>query len=224
MATIPEIVEELIRKSPFIEEALADGLINVSSLARKLKPEINERLGKGVNEGAIIMAINRLEPGTYQKLQTKINNFFSSVGDIIVRSNLSEHTYLNSPSVFQKQAELLKLASKQKESFCTFSQGVYESTIIVSSDIVEELEKLMKTEKCISSIAGLSSITLKLPKENIQISGIYYFILKRLAWESINIVEIISTTHEFTLVVKDVDVDSAFSIMMKLKKPLEVGV
>jgi hypothetical protein len=218
MITVPEIVEDIIRKSPFIEEALADGLINVSSLARRIKPEITERLKKDVKESAIIMAINRMEPGAYEKIQTKLKNFLSSIGDTTVRSNLSEFTYQNASTLFAKQAEILRLSSTQKEKFCTFSQGVNESTIIVSNDLVEEVKKMMKAEKCISSVIDLSSITIRMPKENLQISGIYYYILKRLAWEGINVVELISTSHEFTVVVHDDDIDRAFSIMMKIKK------
>jgi aspartokinase len=142
-----------------------------------------------------------------------------NIGDVVVRSNLAESTYSNSSRLFQKQAELLNKTSTKKESFCTFSQGVNESTIIISNDLQDELTSLMGGENCVSSNKGLSSITLKLPKENTQISGIYYYILKKLAWENINIVEIISTTHEFTLIVRDEDIDRAFSIMMRIKKP-----
>ena len=43
-------------------------------------------------------------------------------------------------------------------------------------------------------------MTIRLPIENIDISGVYYFILKPLAWGGINIIEMVSTTHEITLV------------------------
>jgi hypothetical protein len=219
MLSIPEVVEEIIRKMPFIEEALADNLINVSSLARQILPEIRDKVKRDVKEAAVVMAIKRMEPGAYRKMQSKINNFLINIGDVVVRSNLAESTYSNSSRLFQKQAELLNKTATKKESFCTFSQGVNESTIIISNDLLDELGTLMGGENCVSSNKGLSSITLKLPKENTQISGIYYYILKKLAWENINIVEIISTTHEFTLIVRDEDIDRAFSIMMRIKKP-----
>ena len=82
----------------------------------------------------------------------------------------------------------------------------------------DEVVKLFKTEKGTGITDNLASITIKLPNENIEISGIYYYILKRIAWEGININEIISTTNEFTIVVKDKDIDRAFSILMSLKK------
>ena len=46
MNSIGKITEELINKSPFLREAMTDDLINVSALARKLKPEIEASMGK----------------------------------------------------------------------------------------------------------------------------------------------------------------------------------
>ena len=40
---------------------------------------------------------------------------------------------------------------------------------------------------------------------------------KRLAWEDINIAEVISTTNEFTIVIEDRDIDRAFSVIQKMK-------
>jgi hypothetical protein len=50
------------------------------------------------------------------------------------------------------------------------------------------------------------------------VAGFYYYILKQLAWDGINIVEIISTSSEFTLIVAMEDIDKTFSVLMKLKK------
>ena len=41
MKTIQEAVESTIRKTPFIEEASNEKLINVSSLARVILPEVD---------------------------------------------------------------------------------------------------------------------------------------------------------------------------------------
>lgn len=43
MLTIPNAVEEVIKKKPFLEGALVEGLINLSALARQLKPETKNR-------------------------------------------------------------------------------------------------------------------------------------------------------------------------------------
>ena len=64
---------------------------------------------------------------------------------------------------------------------------------------------------------NLSSVTLKLPEDNYKLSGLYYFILKRIAWENINIIEVISTTNEFTLIVEDENAAQTFNILKNLK-------
>ncbi len=57
-----------------------------------------------------------------------------------------------------------------------------------------------------------------LPTENRNLYGVYYYILKDLAWQGINLVELISTSNEFTLIVSDEDLDHAFSVIMGLRK------
>ena len=80
------------------------------------------------------------------------------------------------------------------------------------------MQRIFKEEKALSVIENLSSITIQLPHQNVEIPGVYYYILKKLAWEGINIVEVISTTNEFTLVMKDEEVDRTFSLLMRIKR------
>jgi aspartokinase len=46
--------------------------------------------------------------------------------------------------------------------------------------------------------------------------GIYYFFLKSLAWEGVNIIEIISVEDEVTLVLEDKDAQNAYTILQSL--------
>ena len=54
MKTIQEAVESTIRKTPFLEEALNEKLINVSSLARVILPEVSALLNKQVKALALL--------------------------------------------------------------------------------------------------------------------------------------------------------------------------
>ena len=153
MITIAEITESLIRKSPFLEEALSDGLINVSSLARMLKPDIEKKLQKPIKEGAIVMAINRISPSKQLKVKRVLNTFIQGLGDFTVRSNLSTYTFKNSPTLFTKQAKILQMASERKDLFCTISQGINESTVTVSnaSGVIKiHIAKLLDSEEMTS--------------------------------------------------------------------------
>ena len=218
MNSIGKITEELINKSPFLREAMTDELINISALARKLKPEIEEIIGSEVKEGAIVMAIKRMTPGLYHRLNVKITNVMGDLGDFLVRSNLSDITFENSESLKTKQAELVHEINKENDSFFTICKGVTETTFIVSSHHDDMIMRLFKNEKLKSHSTDLASVTVKLPSVNTEIYGIYYYILKHLAWEGINIVELVSTSNEFTIAVKQDFVDKAFKILMQLKR------
>lgn len=218
MLTIGKITETIINRSPFLREALTEDLINVSALARKIKPEIEENLKKEIKEGAIIMAIKRMTPGFYHKIDLKIRNFMGSLGDFLVRSDLEDFTFENSDTLTMRQMELMQILADKRDTFYAVCRGVSETTIITSSSLAQDIRKVFSTEKEISHSPDLASVTVKLPTVNTEISGIYYYILKHLAWEGINIVEIVSTTNEFTIVVNSNDIDSTFSTLMQLKK------
>lgn len=212
------VVEEIIKKSPFLEEALAEGIINLSSLSRQIKPEIDEQLHKDVQIGAIVMALKRLSPKFDPNLKIKVKKVINRLGDITVRSKITYYTFKNSKTIIEKQAELLKKLKGKKDAFYAFSQGVYETTIILSDSEQNDVDNIFKSESLVQATKSLSSITIKLPSENADVSGIYYFILKKIAWEGINILDLISTTHEFTIIVNDESVDRAFSILKNLNK------
>lgn len=216
--SIAQAVDKLILQSPFLEEALTDDLINVSSLARKLKPEVERLLKKPVQEGAIVMAINRRAPGYYFKISKGIKTFMSKLGDIIVRSDLSDYSFENSPTLIVCQRNLMEEIESEKNIFCTFSQGVYETTLVASGSLDKIINRIFSREKRLSQKKGLGSVTIRLPEDNTEISGVYYYILKNLAWGGINICEIISTTNEVSIVVSEKDVDKAFPILLSLKK------
>ena len=218
MVTIAEAVDSIIKRKPFIEGALSEGLINLSSLARQIKPEIESKINRPVKEGAIVMALKRLAPTFDVKMNVKIKDVLHHFGDIIVRSNLADYTFKNSDTLITRQSELLQLISDRKEIFHTISKGVFETTIVISDSIRDELLELFSREELVSKTENLSSITIKLPKENIKISGVYYFIFKKIAWEGINILEVISTTNEFTIILNDDDVDRAFTVLKNLRQ------
>lgn len=217
MDRLSKIIDKLINQSPFIQEAIAEGLINISSLARKLNPDIQKILGKEVSDSAIIMAIKRMPPGANQKIELKIKNFMRELGDLIVRSNLIKYTFKNYVGISQDQAKFLSQIKDISDNFYTVSRGVSETTIITNAQFSDKIEKMFAQDSLISELGNLSAITMKLPPINTEISGVYYYLLKKIAWEGINLAEVISTTNEFTVVVDTKIVSHTFTVLMDLK-------
>jgi len=218
MRTIASTVAAYIKTKPYLSSALSDGIINLTSLARKIQPDIENVMRKTVNRGAIVMSLKRAsDDAEFSTDSDKITGVLKNMGDITVRSSLIDYSFSISETLLLNQAHLLKEIEHKKEVFYTSSRGVAESNIIVSQNISELVDTIFNAETCHSKVENLSSITIKLPTENVTIPGIYYFIFQRLSWEGINVNEIISTSNEFTILIDEQQVSSAFEEIKKLK-------
>ncbi len=214
MITIPEATKKIVERSRYLSEAMSKGIINYSSLARYIKPELEKMLIKPVSNAAIIMALRRLEKELRPKFVPL--TIFPVAPEMIVRSNLIEFTLTNSEDLRQKYQQLMTIYAGERKYFFTLTEGVFETTIITSSDLEQKIRTILSSQSIVSTINHLSSITIRLPKENLTTPGVYYFFLKSLAWEGINIVEIVSTPSEISLITTNKDVHRSFEILQSL--------
>ena len=217
MKTISSVVEHYIKSKPFLLSSLSQGIINLTSLARIMMPELEAHLGKDVKQGAVVMSLKRLSEELDFKINYKISKVLKNIGEITVRSSLTDYTFVSSNTLLENQAKLITEINKLQDIFSTSSRGVNETNIVTSTSIDPIIESLFKSEKRTHKIENLSSITVKLPQENISTPGVYYYIFQRLAWEGIVIHEVISTTNEFTIIVSDEQIDVAFKVIKDLK-------
>ena len=217
MKTIASVVEQYIKTKPYLSTAMTQGIINLTSLARQIQSEIEETLQKPARSGAIVMALKRISDNLEFLSTHKIVKVLKGIGDITVRSNLIDFSFKISETLLNSQAQFLNEVNDNPNIFYTSSRGVTESNIIVSSNAAAQLENYFQSERLIEKTEDLSSISIKLPTENVTIPGIYYFIFQRLSWEGVNIYEVISTSNEFTIIVGEDQVNTAFKAIKELK-------
>jgi len=214
--TIASCVQDIIVASPFLEEGLSREIINFSALAKDLNAPISKMLRKPVKDGAIMMALRRYQQPLNLENSKSLKKTFSLLGDITVRSNLSDFTFQNSKTLIHSHSQILEKISENHQIFYAFTRGMFESNIIISTSEKEDMLKAFKNETQIGLKEKLSAISIYLPKGSSKIVGLYYQIFKRLAWENITLYEVVSTTNEFTIVVEDYLVDKAFSAIKRL--------
>ena len=217
MKTISSVVEDYIKTKPYLSTALSQGIINLTSLSRIIKPDIEKILKKNANNGAIVMSLKRISDNMEFISTHKIIKTLNKIGDITVRSSLIDYNFKISPTFLASQAKFLTEINVNKESFYTSSRGVSECNIIISSNLKSFLEKCFEKEFLVNKYQNLSSVSIKLPNENVSVPGIYYFIFQRLSWEGVNIREVISTSNEFTILVDEDYVNIAFKVIKDLK-------
>jgi aspartokinase len=212
MITVPEVVERFVLESPFLEEGLAQGIVNLSALARRLKPQIEKELKKTVQSGAVVMALRRLGGGQPLRKPHTLK-VLKNLGDITVRSSLVEFTFKASDSLLAKQKKLLQSMERSRDAFVAMTQGVTEVTMILSAALEKKAESVFAGETRISRLGELAAVTIRLPLHVVETPGVHYAILKQLAWRSINVVEVVSTLTEFTIIIRKADIDRAFTAL-----------
>lgn len=215
MISTAQVVDELIKQTPSLETALMSNIVNYSSLARMLKPQVEKKLFKDIKEGAIIMALKRTTRRLKKDLPKNLD-LSKYLGNITLRSHLVDYTFINSLTIVSAQNVLLEKYTARKDLFLTVSHGVSQVTIIASESCEEDIKKIFKKEVVSAHLSGLSSLTIGIQPEATKMVGIYYSILKVLIWEKISFVELISTFTELTIVMETKYIEKAFSVLKNI--------
>lgn len=212
LRTISACVEQLIKHQPFVEDALARKIINFSALAEDYQPQVEKMLGRPINSGSIVMALRRYFP------QKRIDDKqIRNLGDIVVRSGITDFTFLNSNTILYSQSKLLDKVKHIPKAYFTYSSTFHESNILVSNDLTDLVQNCFAQETCVTVKADLSSLSITLPEENSQTVGLYFYIFKLLAYEGIPIFEVLSTSNYFTLFLEIAYVNKAFALINEIK-------
>lgn len=214
MRTISQVVEDVILRTPFLAETIAEDVANNAKIARRIRSEVEKRLLAKVSESAIAMALHRLSK------QLKKRHFglklLSRMKDLTVRSGLVQLVCANSSDAAEALEVLSQSARRLKGSFFNYSRGLHETVLIMSQELEPEAKKLLGKHGGVSRTAGLSAITMHMPTESLGVPGVYYPVLKVIAHEGISIVEVMSVKTELTVIFEDKDIARAFSAIKKV--------
>ena len=214
MRTVSQVVEEVIGRSPFLAEALAEGIANNAEIARRIKPDIERRLLEEVSESSIAMALHRMSKKP-KHLRFGLK-FLKNISDITERSGLVELVFPSSIDPLPALQSLSRASSRKKDAFVNFSRGVRESLCIVNKEFEKVVLDTFPKGSRVRRTDGLSAITMHLPEASLNVPGLYYPILKALAFEGVSFVEIMSVDMEFSLVFRDEYIDRAFSVIKRV--------
>jgi hypothetical protein len=87
--------------------------------------------------------------------------------------------------------------------------------LMVSASLEKTALEIFAGERVVSKVRNLSAIVIRLAPSTVETPGVYYAILKRLAWQNLNVVDVVSTCTEFTIVVANDQIDRAFSALRR---------
>ena len=219
MRTIAEHLQEKLQRNAFIADGLLQGIINISALARIWKPWLEQQTLEETSEHSISMALRRIvsDHETIRNDLQKQQDAYP-VRKILLQTSLIEYVFTPSAALTKVHKELMQMQEQKKRDniFLHFSQGIRETVFIISESLAGTLESLTKDQERIKKIPNLTAISLLFPDGSELVPGIFYKFLQPLAWESISIVEILSTWSELTFIVQKHDEDQAFTVLKNL--------
>lgn len=216
MRTLSDSLRALLLDSPIQAEALSDGIVNLSALARRLRPALEREHLKTFTDGAIVMALRRLAPALPSSRAPV--HAAATVRTVTVRSGLVEYALENSRTLLKVQEKLLSLAEQDEDLYVHAGRGVAETAIIVSSPLEERLRGMLEGERVLKRFADLSIISIRFHPDTAHVPGVYYPFFRTLAWHGINFIEILSGFSELTFVFEDKEVDRAFATLKPLTR------
>ncbi len=213
MPTISHVVQRMIGRNPFLQEALSKGIISYASLARQMQREIEDELGSEAKPFAIMMALRRYA----EKARAKDGGVkFDFQSEVTMKTNLCDICVRKSPKLMSELKNLYAMVDFDKGDTFNVSQGNYEISIVTNEKYSRRLIDHLSGEKVIDVKGNLVSLSLRYPQKFFDTPGVIFQVIRNFAWENINIFEAISTHSEFTLVVSQKDSVRAYKMLQNL--------
>jgi aspartokinase len=188
-------------------------IISYASLAKQLQPEIEEEMEKTVKRHAIEMALRRYKEQLQQKHKT-ISFDYSS--DIIMKTQVCDISVLRSQTFLKKINNLYNTVKLEKGDILNIIHGSNEVSIVTNERYKQKFLDILKNENVLNIEEHLISLTMTFSKEFLYTPGVIFNIIRNIAWENINIFEIISTNTELTFIIHKRDALRAYKTLEKL--------
>lgn len=217
MLSIANKVEQIVSESPFLTEGMTLGLINLSELARQLRPQLESDLWKPVGQAAVVMALRRLSERLPQHTGPAMPIMLAPrLGELTTRTDLTISTFRLSESSNECQRNLLALAEPYPGMFISVTRGVHEMLVVCNRPLTHLVEQAFGEERLLARVDNLTALTLRLNPETRRTPGIYHAVLKKLAWDKISVINMMCTFSEITILLEQTQTGAAFSVLSQI--------
>lgn len=218
MVTISHVVKDALNRQVFLQEAISRGIVSYNMLAKQLKPEIEADLGKSVKHSSVVMALRRYA----EKLEKKKDRIkFNYFRETILKTDICYIIIAESATSLSKVQNLYNQIEFKLGGIYNIVHGNYEIGIITNQRYKETLLDLLKDEKVSHVVEDLVVISLTHTQNFLFTPGIIYNVLRFVAWENINILSIILTPQELSLVLSRKDAMKCYNTLERLVKATE---
>lgn len=214
MIRLADVVEDIVRGTPFLLFGLQQRLFNLTQIARYVQPHIRVRAKKDVRISAIVMALSRLQRTIGESHRTREQY---RIRNIAIHTGLATATFVKSADVQRGVHRFLREVEKHA-GFVTLSEGTAEVTLIYENAHRPLLRQSLPQRPKYTHV-NLSSLGISFHEKYNDVPGFIYIILQQMMLQHINIVEIASTYTELVLIIDEKDTETGFDTLYELFRP-----
>lgn len=202
MKSITDLARSLIEEDELLYEGLRQDLLNLRAVGRQLRPKIEKVKMEKVGLETIVVSLSRIqsEVSAREPIKPRVRLI-----DISMQTPLSTLTYPKAGLSKNHLSEIRRIIDKNVSKFCTMTEGFKEVTIIVPANLAGSILKKLDVKPNLTR-NNLYAVSLHFDPKYLKQSNVLYSILGELAPERINLIEIISTATELSLIVEPSDV------------------
>jgi aspartokinase len=214
MVTISHIVNKLVDERIYLHEALSNKIASYGSVAKHLKPEIEKELGKEIEQSAIVTALRRYA----EKLTTRFNEvkFNTKSSEVNLKTHIIDINVIKTQELFDKLKRFYDLINFEKGDILHVIYGSTHVAIVTNERYKEKILKLLQNQKIKKIEENLVALSFTVGKERIDKPGVLFKLTRSLAWENINVIEIISVNLDVTFIVDKKDAIKGYNALEKL--------
>ena len=214
MVTVSHIVGKLVNEKIYLHEAISKGIASYGSVAKYLKPDIEKELGREVEHTAIVTALRRYA----EKINIKFSDvrFNTKYSEVNLKTHIIDINVLKTQDLFDKLKRFYDLIDFEKGDILHVIYGRTHVAIVTNERYKERILNFLQHQKIKKIEENLVALSFTVGKERIDKPGVLFKIIRSLAWENINIVEIISVDLEVTFIVDRKDATKGYNALEKL--------
>ena len=196
-------VKDVINRSPFISEMLIQEVI---------KPKVEQLYGGEVSNASIVMAIRRYAQDL--KKQNKVSDGGRKIDyELSMKTSIYDVNIARSKAFIESLPDLYDQVHPESGDFLNVSIGEHEIVVTVSDKHRAVIDEMVKKEKVIARESDMVALTIVFKDNFLETPGITYLATRKLAWENINIFEIVSTLNVLTFIIRRTDSLRAYGVL-----------
>jgi aspartokinase len=214
MVTVSHVVNKLVNEKIYLHEAMSKKIASYGSVAKQLKPEIEKELGKEVAHTAIVTALRRYAQKINHRSKEVIFN--SKFAEVNLKTHIIDINVLKTQELFDKLKRFYDVVDFERGDILHIIYGRTHVAIVTNERYKEQILKLLQNQKIKKIEENLVALSFTVGKQRIDKPGVLFKITRSLAWENINIIEIISVDLDVAFIVDKKDSIRGFNALERL--------